>query len=48
MMEDVIGSIGAEWHQSEDTPWELIATVSIMSLQDPDDSPVHQCPEMTS
>ena len=40
MMEDVVCAVSSEWNQSENTPWEFISAVSIVSFENSNETPL--------
>ena len=46
VMEVMVGSVGDEWHQSEDAPWEFVAGVAIKRLKCTKETPEKECKTM--
>jgi hypothetical protein len=46
MVVDMVGSISSERNKSENTPWEFVSAVSIVSFKNSDKSPLDDSEEM--
>jgi len=40
VMEDVVCTVSSKWNQSENTPWEFISAVSIVSFENSNETPL--------
>ena len=46
VMEDVVSSVSTEWNKSENTPWEFVSAVTVVSFENSDKSPLHNGEEV--